>query len=89
VTKKCLNVYFSQNGTTRDVSELELNDIWYGKDGTPYAGVSARIDAITSRNVQVMFDRTVSVDDIQTTGTVITHKQFRLHFDSGQQLSLF
>lgn len=66
-----------------------IGDIWYGKDGTPYAGVTARIDAITTRNVQVSFDRTVSVDDIHTNGTVITHKQFRLHFDPGQQLSLW
>lgn len=66
-----------------------IGDIWYGKDGTPYAGVSARIDAITTRNVQVMFDKTVSVDDLLLGGTVMTHKQFRLHFDPGQQLSLF
>jgi hypothetical protein len=68
---------------------LQINDIWYGKEATPYTGVTARIDAVTSRNVQVMFDRTVSVDDIQTSGTVMTHKQFRLHFDHGQQLSLW
>jgi hypothetical protein len=54
-----------------------INDIWYGKSQTPYENVSARIDAITTRNVQVS---NVSVDDIQTSGTVMTHKQFRLHF---------
>jgi hypothetical protein len=66
-----------------------IGDIWYGKDGTVYENVSARIDAVTSRNVQVTFDRTVSVDGLQLAGAVITHKQFRLHFDHGQQLSLF
>lgn len=66
-----------------------IGDIWYGKDRTVYENVSARIDAITTRNVQVSFDRTVSVDDLLLSGTVITHKQFRLHFDPGQQLSLF
>lgn len=69
--------------------ELHINDIWYGKDGTPYAGVTARIEQITTRNVQVAFDKTVSVDGIHTNGTVMTQKQFKLHFDSGQQLSLF
>jgi hypothetical protein len=53
-------------------------DIWYGKDRTPYAGVTARIDAITTRNVQISFDRNVSVDQILISGTVFTHKQFRL-----------
>jgi hypothetical protein len=66
-----------------------IGDIWYGKSQTPYENVSARIDAITTRNVQVSFDRNVSVDEILTSGTVMTHKQFRLHFDAGQQLSLF
>ena len=68
---------------------LQINDIWYGKEGTPYENVSATIDTVTSRNVQVSFDRTVSVDGLQLGGTVMTHKQFRLHFDPGQQLSLF
>jgi hypothetical protein len=68
---------------------LTINDIWHGKSQTPYENVSARIDAITTRNVQVSFDRTVSVDGLQLGGTVMTHKQFRLHFDPGQQLSLF
>jgi hypothetical protein len=39
--------------------------------------------------LQVSFDRTVSVDGLQLAGTVMTHKQFRLHFDPGQQLSLW
>jgi hypothetical protein len=68
---------------------LMINDIWYGKEGTVYANVSARIDAITTRNVQVSFDLNVSVDDLLLSGSVMTHKQFRLHFDPGQQLSLF
>jgi hypothetical protein len=68
---------------------LMIDDIWYGKDGTPYEDVSARIDAVTSRNVQVSFDQTISVDGLQLGGTVFTHKQFRLNFDHGQQLSLF
>lgn len=66
-----------------------IGDIWYGKDQTSYEGVTARIDAITSRNVQVMFDQTVSVDGFVLGGTVMTHKQFRINFDPGQQLSLF
>jgi hypothetical protein len=68
---------------------LQINDIWYGKDGTAYAGVSARIDAITTRNVQVSFDRTVRIDSMLLAGTVMTQKQFRLNFDHGQQLSLW
>jgi cytoskeletal protein CcmA (bactofilin family) len=66
-----------------------IGDIWYGKSQTPYANVSAKIDAVTTRNVQVSFDRTVSLDGLQLGGTVMTHKQFRLHFDPGQQLSLW
>lgn len=66
-----------------------VGDIWYGKDQTPYEGVPAKIDAITTRNVQVSFDRNVSLDDILTSGTVMTHKQFRTNFGPGQQLSLF
>jgi hypothetical protein len=81
VSKICLNVCFSRNDTTRGVSKLELhiNDIWYGKEATPYEGVAARIDAITTRNVQVSFDRVITVDDMLT-GAVMIHKQFRLHF---------
>ncbi|MXQ53158.1 hypothetical protein [Shimazuella alba] len=36
-----------------------IGDIWYGEGGTAYENVSARIDAITTRNVQVSFDRTM------------------------------
>jgi hypothetical protein len=68
---------------------LQINDIWYGKDGTVYDGVTARIDAITTRNVQVSFDHVVAVDGLQLVGSVMTHKQFRLHFDPGEQLSLW
>jgi hypothetical protein len=71
------------------MEQFHINDIWHGKEATPYAGVTARIKAVTSRNVQVMFDQTVSVDGLQLGGTVMTHKQFRLHFDLGQQLSLW
>jgi hypothetical protein len=53
----CLNVYFSRNGTTR--------------------------------NVQVTFDRVVTLDGMLLSGAVITKKQFLLHFEPGQQLSLF
>jgi hypothetical protein len=66
-----------------------IGDIWYGKSQTPYANVSATIDAVTSRNVQVSFDHVVAIDGLQLGGTVFTHKQFRLHFDPGQQLSLW
>jgi hypothetical protein len=66
-----------------------IGEIWYGKDGTPYESVSARIDAITTRNVQVSFDQDVNVDDMVQAGTVMTHKQFRLQFEIGQQLSLW
>ena len=69
--------------------ELHINDIWYGKEATPYAGVTARIDAITTRNVQVSFDRVITVDGMLLSGAVITHKQFRINFDPGQQLSLW
>jgi hypothetical protein len=71
------------------MAPFAIGEIWYGKDGTPYEGVSAQIDAITIRNVQVMFDKTVYIDDLLLGGTVMTHKQFRLYFDPGQQLSLF
>jgi hypothetical protein len=68
---------------------LQIGDIWYGKDGTPYEGVTAKIDAITARNVQVSFDRIVNMDGAKLGGTVMTQKQFRANFDPGQQLSLW
>jgi hypothetical protein len=71
------------------MEQFHINDIWYGKEATPYEGVTARIDAITTRNVQVSFDHVITVDGLQLGGTVMTHKQFRLHFDPGQQLSLW
>jgi hypothetical protein len=71
------------------MEQLQINDIWHGKEGTLYENVSATIQAVTSRNVQISFDQTVSVDGLQLAGSVMTHKQFRLHFDPGQQLSLF
>ncbi|MXQ52411.1 hypothetical protein [Shimazuella alba] len=40
-----------------------MNDIWYGK--TSYENVSAKIDAVTSRNVQVSLDRVVAMDGMQ------------------------
>ncbi|WP_028778634.1 hypothetical protein [Shimazuella kribbensis] len=70
------------------MEQLQINDIWHCKEGTPYENVSAKIEAITSRNVQV-FDRIMSADGIPTNGTVMTHKQFRFNFDPGQQLSLW
>jgi hypothetical protein len=56
------------------MEQLQINDIWYGKDGTVYKDVLATIDAVTSRNVQVLFDRVVAVDGLQLAGTVMTHK---------------
>ncbi|WP_028778548.1 hypothetical protein [Shimazuella kribbensis] len=58
------------------MEQLQINDIWHGKEGTLYENVSARIDAVTSRNVQVSFDHTVSVDGLLLAGSVMTHKQF-------------
>jgi hypothetical protein len=46
-------------------------------------------NAITLRNVQVSFDHVVAVDCLQLGGSVMTHKQFRLNFDPGQELSLW
>jgi hypothetical protein len=57
-----------------------IGDIWYSKSQTPYENVSARIDAITTRNVQVSFDRTVSVDGLLLGGTVMTHKPVSVTF---------
>jgi cytoskeletal protein CcmA (bactofilin family) len=54
---------------------LIINDIWHGKEGTLYENVSAIIDAVTSRNVQVSFDRVIAVDGLQIGGTVMTHEQ--------------
>ncbi len=68
---------------------MQIGEVWYGKENTAYQGISATIDAITSRNVQVTFDRVVSIDGMQLGGDVITHKRFKLHFDPGQQLSLW
>ncbi|WP_028777181.1 hypothetical protein [Shimazuella kribbensis] len=71
------------------MEQLQINDIWHGKEGTLYENVSARIEAVTSRNVQVSFDHVIVVDGLQLAGTVMTHKAFRLNFDPGQQLSLW
>lgn len=66
-----------------------IGDIWYGKEGTPYEGVTATIRDITKRYVQVSFNRTVYIDEMLIGGDALTHKQFRLNFDPGQQLSLW
>lgn len=68
---------------------LQIGDIWHGKAATPYEDVTAKIDAITTRNVQVSFDRVVEMDNMRLAGEVLTQKQFRANFDPGQQLSLF
>ncbi|WP_147635395.1 hypothetical protein [Risungbinella massiliensis] len=71
------------------MSSFQVDDIWYGKTGTPYENVTAIIHAITTRNVQVVFDQVVSVDGLQLGGRVFTQKEFQRLFDHGQQLSLF
>jgi FKBP-type peptidyl-prolyl cis-trans isomerase 2 len=71
------------------MEQLQINDIWHGKEGTLYENVSATIQAVTSRNVQVSFNHVIAVDGLQLAGTVMTQKQFRLNFDPGQQLSLW
>ncbi len=68
---------------------MQIGEVWTGKAGTPYECVSAKIEAITARNVKFTFDTVVTVDGMMLGGDVITHKQFKLHFDPGEQLSLF
>lgn len=68
---------------------FQVDDIWHGKSGTAYENVTAQIQTITTRNVQVVFDQVVSVDGLQIGGRVFTQKEFCRLFHQYDQLSLF
>ncbi|WP_044642614.1 hypothetical protein [Risungbinella massiliensis] len=71
------------------MSAFQMDDIWYGKTGTPYENITATIQAITTRNIQVVFDEIVLIDGLHIGGRVFTQKEFQRLFDHGHQLSLF
>lgn len=68
---------------------MEKGEKWYGRDRTPYAGVEARIETATTRNVQVSYDRIVIINGMQLTGQVIPKGRFRKMFEPDRQLELF
>lgn len=68
---------------------LQVSEIWFGKAGTAYEGVTAKIEAITLRNVQVTYDRIVLRDGLQLQGEVMSKRRFQELFSPYQQMSLF
>lgn len=69
--------------------EIKKGEIWFGRPGTAYEQVEAKIESITPRNVQVSYDRIVQVNGSQLAGEVMSKKRFREMFDQAQQLNLF
>ncbi|MBS7531858.1 hypothetical protein IC619_015400 [Hazenella sp. IB182353] len=60
---------------------MHTGEVWLGRTGTPYAGVSATIDDVTTRNVVLSYDRVVDVNGVQTIGEVMTQKKFERMFE--------
>ncbi|SDY84080.1 hypothetical protein [Thermoactinomyces sp. DSM 45892] len=61
--------------------EFKINDVWFGRIGTAYEGVTATIQAITERKIQVSFDRVVAVDGMMLGGCIFGKKQFQELFE--------
>ena len=68
---------------------MELGEIWFGRSGSVYEGIQARIESITTRNVQVSFNQVVQVKGMRLLGEVMSKGKFRQTFDRVQQLNLF
>jgi hypothetical protein len=69
--------------------EIKKGEIWFGRPGTAYEQVEAKIESITPRNVQVSYDWIVQVNGSQLAGEVMPKGKFLRMFDSTRQLSLF
>jgi hypothetical protein len=68
---------------------MQIGDRLFGRIGTPYEGVQARIDNMTSRYVQLFFDRVVQIDGMNLLGQVLSKAVVRRYFDDYNQLRLF
>ncbi|MBD1373888.1 hypothetical protein IC620_16205 [Hazenella sp. IB182357] len=60
---------------------MRTGEVWHGRTATPYEGVSATIDDVTTRNVILSYDRVVDVNGVQTIGEVMTQKKFNRMFE--------
>lgn len=60
--------------------ELQIGDIWYGKQNTAYEGVQATIDDITARYVQVSFRPPLYPEVSPVLGKPLGKRQFRQNF---------
>lgn len=69
--------------------EIKKGEIWFGRPGTAYEQVEAKIENITARNVQVSFNQVVQVKGMRLLGEVMSKGKFRQMFDHVQQLNLF
>ena len=56
---------------------MELGEIWFGRSGSVYEGIQARIESITTRNVQVSFNQVVQVKGMRLLGEVMSKGKFR------------
>jgi sorbitol-specific phosphotransferase system component IIBC len=69
--------------------EIKKGEIWFGRPGTIYEQVEAKIESITARNVQVSYNRIVQVNGSRVVGEVMAKGKFKRMFDRVQQLYLF
>ncbi|MBH8605622.1 hypothetical protein [Thermoactinomyces sp. CICC 10522] len=68
---------------------MKEGEIWYGRPGTPYEGVEARIDVVTVRKVSCTYNRIVEIDGMRLAGEVMPKGKFMRMFEQAQQLNLF
>ncbi|KFZ39317.1 hypothetical protein JS81_14975 [Thermoactinomyces sp. Gus2-1] len=85
----CQGIEKNSSLENRELMRHGIGEIWFGRSGSVYEGIQARIESITPRNVQVSYDRIVQVNGSQLAGEVMSKKRFREMFDRAQQLNLF
>lgn len=69
--------------------DVKIDDVWVGKRGTLYEGTRAKIEYITPRYLQVMFDPPLHIDGMTLNGEPMTKRTFFHHFEVFHQMTIF
>lgn len=65
----------------RGVIGLQKGETWYGRPGTTYEGVEARIDVVTVRKVSCTYKRIVQIDRMRLAGQVMPIAPWSFHVE--------
>lgn len=72
--------------------DLQIGDVWYGKNGSTYEGIEATIDDITTRYVQVSFTPALDPNGTHVYGKPLGKRHFMENFapqPPDHQLNIF